>query len=209
MGTPRHLLHGADKSFYETLAAASDIENENLAVGSGFNGLLGLAPPANSIITSQLVSTSFKGDSLTFVAHLFGDSDSDSAMPENHFVSLLLERPFYPFIPSRLGIGVHPTLPYSLAPSAVQFSDILPSNPGPLLWRVPVTRITIDIAGSKQYVALGGTQATGVYSIYPVVVFDSGGSSMIATRSLANAIYGAWGIGPGQQDGQCESLWQL
>lgn len=162
-----------------------------------------MALPANSLIAQQVNGTSYNGQ--PFSVNVF----SSSSTPKSHFVSATFERPNYPWINSRLGIGAHPALPYSLSPSSVQYSDIMASNPGPLLWRVPITKITIDVGGSPRYVGLSGTQASGVYSIYPVAIFDSGATSMIATRSLANSIYGTWGVGPGKDDGQCEAIYSL
>ncbi|KAG8949163.1 hypothetical protein FRC04_008961 [Tulasnella sp. 424] len=185
----------------QALASASDIENEVLSTGSGFTGLIGLAPQANSIIAQEV------DDSPTVLTHLLSNSTSNddtgltSTPPSKKFVSLLLERPFYPGYASKLGIGRHPDELSSQA-SNIQYSPISPSNPGPLYWRTPVTKVAIDLAGETRYMPLGSTEATSVSSIYPVAILDSGGVSMISTRSFANAFYGTWGIGPGQQDGQ-------
>lgn len=143
-----------------------------------------------------------------FGSHLFNSTvpGLSTPAPKNKFIGLLLERPFYPGISSYLGLGAHPPLPYNLDNSKTLFTSVLPSNPGPLYWRAPITRVTIDTGGTKQYMRLGGSEATGVSSIYPVALLDSGGIQMIATRSFANAFYGTWGIGPGQEDGQCTSF---
>lgn len=189
----------------QAFASATDIENEVLSTGSGFTGLIGLAPQANSIIGQELEDADNGEDSSTVLTHLFSNSTSKTGLtstpPSKKFASLLLERPFYPGYSSKFGIGRHPDELASKA-SSIQFSPILPSNPGPLFWRVPVTKVAIDLAGETRYMPLGSTESKGVSSIYPVAIIDSGGVSMISTRSFANAFYGTWGIGPGEQDGQ-------
>ncbi|KAG9034016.1 hypothetical protein FRB95_013887 [Tulasnella sp. JGI-2019a] len=194
----------------QALAAASDIQNEDLTTGAGFSGLIGLAPQADSVIATTLnksASTSTPSVSgSTFSTNLFsnpsGSSGISSSGPSTHFISLLLERPFYPTIPSRLGLGAHPQLPYSLSPEHIQYSAIMASNPGPLYWRVPMTAVTVLVKGAQISIPLGASVASGISSIWPVVVFDSAETSMTSTRSFANAFYGAWDIGPGSEDGQ-------
>ncbi|KAG8907891.1 hypothetical protein FRB99_001750 [Tulasnella sp. 403] len=193
----------------QALAAATSVQNEILSMGAGFSGSLGLDLQANSVIARAVASSSPPVDNSTFTTHLFSNTTSNNGAsglttpgPSNQFISLLLERPFYPGLASYLGIGAHPPLPYSLNPSQVTFSDILPSDPGPLYWRIPLTRVSADIGGTTQYMSLGSTGASGVSSIYPVAVVDSSGSGMMATRSFANAFYGMWGVGPGKDDNQ-------
>lgn len=53
---------------------------------------------------------------------------------------------------------------------------------------------------------MSGTQAADVTSIWPIAVFESGAPAMISTRNFANAWYGAYGVGPGSQDGQCKYI---
>ncbi|KAG8935785.1 hypothetical protein FRC02_006335 [Tulasnella sp. 418] len=179
----------------QALVSATDIENEVLDTGSGFSGLIGLALQSNSVIAQQLRSN-VEGATLT--SHLFGPATSNFTPPARRFISLMLERPYHPAVASKLGLGAHPNLPYSLDPATLLYSDIIMSNPGPLFWRIPLTRITIDIGGNESSLTLKETSAQGITSIWPVAVFDSGGTDMITTRQIANAFYGAWGIGPGQ-----------
>ncbi|KAG8876909.1 hypothetical protein FRB97_003828 [Tulasnella sp. 331] len=194
----------------QALAAASDIQNEALTIGAGFSGLLGLGPQADSIIATSLSSSNPASVSTFSTNILSNTSNSSNGLststpgPSNHFISVLLERPFYPTIPSRLGLGAHPPLPYSLSPSQIQYSPIAASNsgPGPLYWRVPVTAVTAYVKGAPMSIPLSATTASDVTSIWPVAVFASGGISMVSTRSFANAFYGAWGIGPGADDMQ-------
>lgn len=185
------------------LVAASNIQNEVLNIGKGVGGLLGLGPQAESIVTKQISS-----GPATFSTTLFSNATSSIGLaapgPSAPFISLLLERPYYPTIPSRLGLGMHPPLPYSLSPSQVQYSPIISSTPGPLYWRVPITQVTPNINGTFGNVPLGGTNVAGVSSIWPLAVFDSAEAGILSSRSFANAFYGSWGIGPGSQDGQCK-----
>lgn len=195
--------------FWPIVAAANSIQDEALSTGNGFSGLLGLAPQANSIVAESLDKTeSYDEDGATFIEQIFPESESSTLTtpsPHNKFVSLLLERPYYPGVSSKMGIGAHPTLPNNLSVSNMVYNDITPTNPGPLYWRLPLSKIALDLGGTTTYVTLPGTQAPGLSSIYPIAVLDSGGVIMYATRTFANVFYGQWSIGPGKDDGQCKS----
>jgi len=175
---------------YQALAAANDVENEELA--TNFNGILGLALPLNSIIASDIPPvTNNTPDGAAWASNLFSITPASTA-PSSRFLSLALSRPGSDTIPAVFGIGRHPS---SLVPdpSLVLYSTVVSDKPGTLFWKLRVTAITVYVNSTTEVVQLGASN-TGASS--PVAVLDSGVSVILTTSNIANGIYGALGIEP-------------
>jgi hypothetical protein len=175
---------------YQALAAANDVENEDLA--TNFNGILGLALPLNSIIASDIPPvTNNTPDGAAWASNLFSITPPSIA-PSSRFLSLALSRPGSDAIPAVFGIGRHPS---SLVPdpSLVLYSTVVSDQAGTLFWKLSVTAITVYVNGTTEKVQLEASN-TGASS--PVAVLDSGVSVILTTTNIANGIYGALGISP-------------
>lgn len=185
----------------QALAAASQVSDETLS--SDFVGLLGLALPPNSLIAHKVPPTVGDApDGATLQENLFGLTPVDTA-PAHRFFGISLERPGTSRIPSLLSIGRHPdNLVSGFDPSTLQLMDLVASRSGDTYWRVSVDSVTGWIDGSPQPIMLGSSSVLlDVDS--PVAIVDTGGTGILTTRQIADGIYGAWQIGPGQ-DGNCE-----
>jgi hypothetical protein len=193
------------------------VQDEHLS--SHFVGLIGLALERNSILASKAEDDPLQFPVSTFSTNIF----AGTTPPTSRTIGVSLERPGQSNsgTPSLLSIGRHPT---SLVPDP---SKILytPLN-GDTYWRVQVTQISAWVPGdwsdnassSKRglqargayssgvihNLALGSTQVTGAHSIWPLAIVDTGGARIITSRDLANAFWGAYGVGPAS-DGMCES----
>ena len=178
----------------QALAAASNVTNEPL--GDEFNGVLGLALPDNSLIAS-------KDGEDAVTKGLFG---ADGA-PNNKFIGMLLERPGSDRFPSLLGLGTHPSPEQLRLPdgkdveSSLSYLGLSADESGELLFKVqlagidahPSTIQTPD-AGTNQNNLTSDTALLGA----PLrAVFDSGVPLILTTSTIANAVYGAVGVGPG------------
>jgi hypothetical protein len=183
------------------MAAANMVDDEPLS--SEFSGVLGIALPANSIIANTVPPTTGNSpDGAVLASNLFSMTPASSA-PSARFMSLTLARPEDngEGVASQFGIGKHPP-EIVHDPSKVQY-DVLasPSGNGPLFWQAELSGISIWVDGVEKIVNVGsGTNYPGTI---PTAVVDSGMPIILASRNIANAIYGALGIGPGS-DGQCE-----
>jgi hypothetical protein len=192
---PRRLLPHLDAEPLRA-AAISSVSSEPL--GAGFNGVLGLALPDNSIIEQLLPATeSNDPDGAIWASNLFGLTP-DPAAPAARFLAVALARPGMDAVPSLLGIGLHPR---ALAPDprAVVYSALTRTPAGELFWQASVRALTVWVAGQPRAVALPHAAAGGVF---PTAVLDTGVPFILASTAIANAIYGALGVGPAT-DGQC------
>lgn len=61
--------------------------------------------------------------------------------------------------------------------------------------------VSVYVGGQKQSITLGRGKDGGVF---PTAVLGSGVQVILTSTAMANAIYGALGIGPAS-DGNCES----
>ena len=170
-------------------------------LASNFNGVMGLALPANSVI-SELVpdGTSDVPDGADLTSNIFGITPA-SAAPGARYFSLALERPGSDRVPSVLGIGRHPSTLVP-DPSKIGYAPIVAaSSQGPRWWQPTVEAITLYVDGTPKSVTL--TKSSTSPGNKPSAILDSGSPLIIATEDIANAIYGALGIGPAA-DGNCE-----
>lgn len=176
-------------------AAATSVQNEPLSYG--FNGILGLALPLNSIIEATIPgSENNSPDGASVSSNLFSIAPSSDA-PSQAFFSLSLARPGSNQIPSLLGIGRHPSSIIS-DPTKIRYSQIIGDSQGAYYWKTSVRGITVYINGRPKHITLESLSG----SASPTAVLDSGMPLIITTSTIANGIYGALGISPAS-DGNC------
>ncbi|KAI0028836.1 aspartic peptidase domain-containing protein, partial [Vararia minispora EC-137] len=179
----------------QALAAVSSVSSEPLE--SSFNGVLGLALSANSIIQQQIIATDSNApDGAIVSSNLFGITPAADA-PAARFLSVSLQRPGMDTVPSLLGIGRHPAALVQ-DPAHVTYSEIVRSFAGELFWESSVRDITVWVNGTARPIALGRSTSGAVF---PTAVLDTGVPYILSSTAIANALYGALGIGPGS-DGQ-------
>ena len=173
-------------------AAASTVNDEPLT--AQYSGILGLALPLDSSIFESIGTE----DSQALAANLFSMASSSSA-PSAPFLSLALERPGDPAVPSVLGVGLHP---HELVPdpSKVEYDDLVSSYNFNQFWAANVKGITVWVQGEAKNVTLG-VSSTG--APYPTAVLDSGTPVILASPAIISAIYNTLGISPAS-DGTCE-----
>lgn len=177
-------------------AAANMVTDEPLS--TGFEGILGLALPLNSIIARAIPQgTNNSPDGASFSSNLFSMTPASSS-PSQPFFSLTLGRPGSDKIPSLLGIGLHPSSVVP-DPSKINYSTLVSENAGTLYWKMNVRAVTVYVDGVARPVTLTDS-VTG--AAFPIALLDSGVPLIITTTSIANGIYGALGINPAS-DGQC------
>ncbi|KAJ7196500.1 aspartic peptidase domain-containing protein [Mycena pura] len=175
----------------QALAAADDVDSEPL--NSQFSGILGLALPDFSVIAQQIPpEIGDAPDGAVWSSNLFSITPA-AAAPAAPFLSLALERPGSPTVPSVLGIGRHPA---ALVPDPASVAyDMLyaPTANGPVLWKAAVHGITVYTNTSRMPIPLGRA-ASG--TAFPSAVLDTGVPVILTTAAVANAIYGAIGVSP-------------
>ncbi|KAF8621304.1 hypothetical protein AX15_007902 [Amanita polypyramis BW_CC] len=115
-----------------------------------------------------------------------------SFSPSAHFLSLSLSRPGSDTIPSLLGIGRHPNSMVS-DPGKIHYSTLVSERNGALYWKVGVRAITVYVNGTARQIEIGRS-SSGM--VFPTALLDSGIPLILTTSNIANAIYGALGIGP-------------
>ena len=195
--------HGASLTYFILLfiiytAAATVVVNQTLS--PDFSGVLGLALPLNSLILQQIpAGTTSDPDGAPVSQNLFGISPISNRPPQ-FFYSIALGRPGSSRTPSVLGIGRHPS---SIVddPSRITYLPLLPEQIGTLFWKVQMRAMTVIVDGRAVDIDLG-TSVKG--SAFNEAILDTGVPYIIARPGIANAIWGALGIGPAG-DGNCES----
>ncbi|KAJ3797425.1 aspartic peptidase domain-containing protein [Lentinula aff. detonsa] len=184
----------------QAIAAASTVNSEPLS--ASFNGIIGLALPDNSVISRTIPSSSSSTtDGSQFTSNIFSLSPS-SLSPAARFLSLTLERPGSSTIPSLFGIGRHPSqsqVPQIGSGENVQYSTPLASltstgiSAGNLFWKTAIEDITVWVNGQAKPISL----QKSFYESNPTAILDTGVPLILSTKSIADAIYGAIGISPG------------
>ncbi|KAL1746864.1 aspartic peptidase domain-containing protein, partial [Schizophyllum fasciatum] len=192
-------LGGDDNGFTvpaQAFSAATTVDNEPLS--GNFDGVLGLAFSANSIIRQQVPAPQDddqpNGESIT--ANLFGIDDP----PSSAFISLVLERPGSDRYPSIMGIGAHPSakrLRLDKDPvDALSYLNLVSSLSSPLLFNVLLT----DIIAHPSTIAGHANELTADQSLLATplrAALDSGVPLILVRPDVANALYGAVGVHPG------------
>jgi hypothetical protein len=196
---PFRTLNSARPLIQFSLAAADNVQAEPLS--SGFQGVLGLALPLNSVIASLIPPVIGNSpDGAAFASNLFGITPT-SAAPAARFISLSLSRPGSDQIPSLLGIGQHPSQIVT-DPTRILYGPLVSEQEGVLFWKTVVQAITVYVNGQRKPVVLSHFAQD---SIYTTATLDSGVPLILTTSAIANGIYGAIGINPAS-DGQCKYL---
>ncbi|KAE9394730.1 acid protease [Gymnopus androsaceus JB14] len=179
-----------------TIGVASTVNSEPLS--EDFNGVIGLALPDNSVISGIITPTSSNApDGAQFTSNLFSLSPS-SLTPAARFLSLTLSRPGSSTIPSLFGIGKHPSqsqIPMIGNGSNVQYKtpldSLTPTGVASLFWKSNIEDITVWVDGQAKPIALQNSSSN-----YPTAILDTGVPVILATKSIADAIYGAIGVSP-------------
>lgn len=189
------------------IAAVASVSDEPLT--SSFTGLLAFALPLNSDIATDIPPTTGDNpDGAPVVSNIFGLGPYS---PQEHFLSVLLERPGMDRVPSILGIGAHPTNVLGNITASgsnwlndLEYNEVSEYQVGTLFWALPVTGITAYVNGSALDIPLGRSLADPNI-IDPIGVLDTGVPFIFGRTTLVDAFYGAYGIGPGS-DGICKPL---
>ncbi|KAF7768411.1 hypothetical protein Agabi119p4_7654 [Agaricus bisporus var. burnettii] len=176
----------------QAFSAATSVASEPLS--PDFQGILGLALPANSIIAELIPpQISDAPDGAAWASNLFSITPVDDA-PSSRFLSLTLERPGSTQIPSLLGIGQHPPQIVD-DPSRIQYSTVVSDPTATLFWKASVRGITVYVDGEPRRVDIGHSNTGGAF---PIAVIDSGVPFILTSSKVANAIYGAIDVHPAQ-----------
>lgn len=124
----------------QAFVAATQVQNEDLS-GGVFSGLIGLALPANSIISGIIPGTyGSSADGATFLDNLFASGASE---PTARYFTLSLERSGDPRTISSFGVGSYNSAVCGV-PCVPTYSSLVGSANGPLYWRVLLQGITIS-----------------------------------------------------------------
>lgn len=174
-------------------AAAGDVESEPLG---SFSGVLGLALPANSVISSIVpAGTDSEPDGAVMASNLFS---MGQGAPASRFLSLSLERPGSTTVPSMFGIGRHPSAVVS-DPSLIKYSRVVNGGDATYFWETIISEIAVWVDGVRKEIDLTSS-VTG--AVLPTAILDTGVPVILTTSAIANGIYGALNIGPAS-DGNC------
>ena len=190
----------------QAFGSCNQVSNEDMDSGN-FSGIIGLGPPANSLIQADLNATSNTASLNVGVrppetgAVLAGFWYN--ARPGRRFMGLGLQRLEEDggSGDSVLTIGNHdpayagspnPTLNYT---NAIGDADGVVRH-----WRVALTEISVALQhGVTEPIPIGTSSV--IAGSDPIAVFDSGASVNLGPESTLNALYGAWGIGPASDGG--------
>ncbi|KIY74456.1 acid protease [Cylindrobasidium torrendii FP15055 ss-10] len=183
---------------HQAFVLANHLVNEPLS--EHFSGVLGMAPDGGSRISLQIPATSSDSpDGAAWTSNIFASSGLD---PREEFVSIMLSRldggVLTPQAGSLMSIGTLPSEKWypkfwtdddhTLA--NITYTQPLSSmneqgqNVGTVLWRIFVESLQVQ----DQDVAL---------PLGTTVILDTGVPTILAPKAIANGIYGALNIGPG------------
>lgn len=85
--------------------------------------------------------------------------------------------------------------------SQIQYTSVIPdSDSVHRNWRVYVTDLSVDYNGQRAAIPVGYSSLASSGG-YPLAVLDTGGTYNLGPVNVLNALYGVWGIGPGQDGG--------
>lgn len=85
-------------------------------------------------------------------------------------------------------------------PSKVSYTSLVRNSAGVYFWESIVRGINVYVNGTARPIALPKSTSGAAF---PQAVLDTGVPYILATTDIANAIYGALGIGPAS-DGNCK-----
>lgn len=190
----------------QAFGSCNEVSNEDMDSGN-FSGVIGLGPPANSLIQADLNTTSNTAslnigvrppDTGAVLAGFWYN-----ARPGHRFMGIGLQRLEEDggSGDSVLTIGNHdPAYAGSPNPRLNYTSAIGDADGVVRHWRVSLTDISVQLQhGITEPIPIGTSSV--IAGADPVAVFDSGASVNLGPESTLNALYGAWGIGPASDGG--------
>ncbi|THV02475.1 acid protease [Dendrothele bispora CBS 962.96] len=181
----------------QALASVDIVDSESLS--SSFSGILGLALPDNSVISNVIPATEDSFDGATIASNIFSLAPVPQA-PAARFLSLTLSRPGSDTVPALLGIGRHPSNVPQIDGSKIHYTSPLPSltnigtSAGQRFWKSNIRDITVWVNNEPKTVTL--PTSTGGVGGLPSAILDTGVPVILASKAIADGIYGAIGVGP-------------
>lgn len=137
-GTGRGGATGFDIGF-QAFIAADKVQDEDLS-GGEFEGILGLALPANSIVQSYIPgSTTGQPDGATFLENLFG---LGPGAPIGRYFAMSLERRGDTRTKSTFGLGMYDET-VCTGNCTPNYNPVVTSAQGPLYWRILLQGISV------------------------------------------------------------------
>uniref|UniRef100_V5ESM3 Aspartyl protease n=2 Tax=Kalmanozyma brasiliensis (strain GHG001) TaxID=1365824 RepID=V5ESM3_KALBG len=190
----------------QAFGSCNQVSNEDMDSGN-FSGIIGVGPPANSLIQADLNATSNTAYLNVNVrppetgAVLAGFWYN--ARPGRRFMGIGLQRLEEDggSGDSVLTVGNHdPAYAGSTDPN-INFTSAIGDADGVVRhWRVPLTEISVLMQhGISEPIPIG--MSSVISGSNPIAVFDSGASVNLGPESTLDAMYGAWGIGPASDGG--------
>ncbi|KAG8814173.1 hypothetical protein FRC18_002085, partial [Serendipita sp. 400] len=186
---------------HQAIVAATNVANE--ALDMGFSGIIGLAlPPLSNVSTILGIGSGGGGqDGATIFSNLFGLPSPQG--PSHQFFSILLSRPGFDSRdksanawPSRMGIGAHvDEVVHAFSDDGfenkIQWAAMTSTSLGYTHWKTRMTSVTVFKDGAVLDVQL---PRGGDGGMQPIAALDTGGSIMLASKKICDAIYGSWGV---------------
>lgn len=190
----------------QAFGSCNQVSNEDMDSGN-FSGVIGVGPPANSLIQADLNSTSNTAylnvgvpppETGAVLAGLW-----NNGRPGRRFMGIGLQRLEEDGGngDSVLTIGNHdPAYAGSSNPNLNYTSAIGDADGVVRHWRVALTDLSVQLQhGVTEPIPIGTSSV--IAGSNPIAVFDSGASVNLGPESTLNALYGAWGIGPASDGG--------
>ncbi|TKY88394.1 hypothetical protein EX895_002746 [Sporisorium graminicola] len=191
----------------QAFGSCDQVANEDMDSGN-FTGIIGVGPPANSLIQADLNTTS----NTAWLNVNIRPTDTGAvlagfwynARPGRRFMGIGLQRLEEDggAGDSVLTIGNHdPAYAGSSTDPKINYTSAIADADGVVRhWRVTLTDISVQLQhGITEPIPIGTSSV--IAGSNPIAVFDSGASVNLGPESTLNALYGAWGIGPASDGG--------
>ncbi|PWN53621.1 acid protease [Violaceomyces palustris] len=191
----------------QAFGVANDVNAEDLDVGK-FSGVMGLGLPANSLIQNTLNTTVEEG-----VANSGVDPSMTGSVLGGIWQAESQGRRFMGIGMQRLEeeggkgdsvltFGMHDPSYAGTDLSLIKFSPVVPdADDVARQWRVYLTQLTVSLNGNTTDQIPLGFSGVASDSAYPLALLDTAASINLGPTNVLNALYGAWGIGPGTDGG--------
>ncbi|CDW96774.1 hypothetical protein [Sporisorium scitamineum] len=190
----------------QAFGSCDQVSNEDMDSGN-FTGIIGLGPPANSLIQADLNATSNTAwlnvnvrppDTGAVLAGFWYN-----ARPGRRFMGIGLQRLEEDggTGDSVLTIGNHDPAYAGSSDPKINYTAAIADADGVVRhWRVALTDISVQLQhGITEPIPIGTSSV--IAGSNPIAVFDSGASVNLGPENTLNALYGAWGIGPASDGG--------
>lgn len=190
----------------QAFGSCNTVSNEDMDSGN-YSGILGLGPPANSLIQASLNDTSNTAmmniginppETGAILAGFW-----NSAQPGRRFVGIGMQRLEEEggSGDSLLTVGNHDPAYAGDDLSQISYTNVIADADGVARhWRTSLTDMTVQLQHDVTESIPVGTSSV-IAGQYPIAVFDSGASVNLGPERTLNALYGAWGIGPASDGG--------